>query len=170
MQEKTSGGPRTDEGKAISKLNAVTHGLLTKAAVLEGEDSAALEALRSALHQELDPQGELESFLVERIVVDMWRFRRAVQTETNAMEANRMRAKTNVTFLFDRSKEEIALNAETYMVTNDDMERIMRYMIAIERSMFRSLHEIQRLKAERNGVPIIPPAIVDVTMDRSEYR
>ncbi len=63
-----STGPKTPEGKDAARLNAVKHGLLSQEVLLPGEDEAALEELAENLRAELQPVGELESQLVERII------------------------------------------------------------------------------------------------------
>jgi hypothetical protein len=42
------------------------------------------------------------------------------------------------------------------------LDRLLRYETAIERSLYRSLHELHRLQAARAGVPVPPPAALDV--------
>ena len=52
-----STGPKTDEGKSVSKMNAVKHGLLAQEFVLRGEDPDEFDALRDGLVAELRPNG-----------------------------------------------------------------------------------------------------------------
>ena len=47
-----STGPRTAKGKAITKFNAVTHGLQARHVVLPDEDVGKFERLRGELIQE----------------------------------------------------------------------------------------------------------------------
>ncbi|NLE37262.1 MAG: hypothetical protein GX621_04480, partial [Pirellulaceae bacterium] len=63
-----STGPRTPEGKAVSRMNALRHGLRSEAVILPDEDVDEYEAFDAALRSELAPAGELESILVDRIV------------------------------------------------------------------------------------------------------
>jgi len=39
---------------------------------------------------------------------------------------------------------------------------VLRYETALERSLYKALHELQRLQAARAGVPVPPPAAADV--------
>jgi hypothetical protein len=71
-----STGPKTPEGKAAVRLNAVRHGLLSREVLLPGEDEGALRELNERLRDELQPVGEMESLLVDRIVTAYWRLRR----------------------------------------------------------------------------------------------
>jgi hypothetical protein len=47
-----STGPRSDAGKQRSALNALTHGLTARTAVLPSEDSAAYEQHHRQLHDD----------------------------------------------------------------------------------------------------------------------
>jgi hypothetical protein len=76
-----STGPKTPEGKASARLNATKHGLLSQEVLLPGEDEAALKELGERLRAELQPVGEMESLLVERIVDATWRLRRLSRVE-----------------------------------------------------------------------------------------
>jgi hypothetical protein len=77
-----STGPRTPEGKAAVRLNALKHGLLSEEILLPGEDEGALRELTERLKAELQPVGELENLLVDRIVAAYWRLRRLGTVET----------------------------------------------------------------------------------------
>jgi hypothetical protein len=77
-----STGPKTPEGKAVVRLNALRHGLLAREVVLPGEDADAFEALWNQVRADLLPVGPIEQLLVDRIVNAMWRLRRLARTET----------------------------------------------------------------------------------------
>src|ERR687883_147224 len=77
-----STGPKTPEGKAAVRYNAMKHGLLSEDVVLlPGEDEAALRELGELLREELQPVGELENLLVDRISAAHWRLRRLGRVE-----------------------------------------------------------------------------------------
>jgi hypothetical protein len=63
-----STGPKSPEGRAATRLNARTHGLLSQDVLLPGEDEEALKELDENLRAELQPVGELESLLVDRVI------------------------------------------------------------------------------------------------------
>src|SRR6266446_6106790 len=77
-----STGPKTPEGKAVVRLNAVRHGLLARDVVLPGEDLDAFEDLWNQVRANLSPVGPIEELLVDRIVNAMWRLRRLARAET----------------------------------------------------------------------------------------
>jgi hypothetical protein len=76
-----STGPKTPQGKAYSRRNALTHGLFARDwsdfAVL-GEDSREYEKLLSDLWDQYQPIGRAEELDVERIALCWWRLKRAV--------------------------------------------------------------------------------------------
>src|SRR5215208_389152 len=75
-----STGPKTPEGKDTARLNATKHGLLSQE-VLPGEDEETRKELAERLRAELQPVGEMESLLVERIIDATWRLRRLSRVE-----------------------------------------------------------------------------------------
>ena len=76
-----STGPRTPEGKAAVRLNALRHGLRSEEILLPGEDEQALRELDEYLRAELQPVGELENLLIDRVVAAYWRLRRLGRVE-----------------------------------------------------------------------------------------
>jgi hypothetical protein len=77
-----STGPKTSEGKAAVRLNAVRHGLLTRDVVLPEEDADAFEELFNQVRANLSPAGPIEEFLADRVVNTIWRLRRSERAET----------------------------------------------------------------------------------------
>src|SRR5512136_3131091 len=82
-----STGPRTPKGKATVSQNAVKHGLLARAAVLQGEDWEEYTCYHEELLEESYPDGMQEMELAERIVDLSWRLRRAGRYQNAVFEA-----------------------------------------------------------------------------------
>ena len=76
LNAQRSTGPRTPAGKARVSSNALKHGLTGRDVVLPGENPDDFDSFRAGLLTSLDPQGELEGALAEKIVADFWRLRR----------------------------------------------------------------------------------------------
>jgi hypothetical protein len=81
-----STGPRTAEGKTAVAQNAIKHGLMARAAVLQGEDWEDYTSFHENLIQELYPDGLQEEELAERIVGLYWRLRRAERYQNAVFE------------------------------------------------------------------------------------
>jgi len=79
-------GPKTPNGQAVSKMNALKHGILSKEAVVHGRCIKESDREFAALHQrfwdELQPAGPVEEMLVDQIVTTHWRLRRAMKAES----------------------------------------------------------------------------------------
>jgi hypothetical protein len=197
-----STGPKTPEGKAAVRLNAVRHGLLSEEVLLPGEDGEALGELGERLGAELQPVGALENLLVDRIVAAVWRLRRLGRVEAGIFawerfeelaeraerEAKRYEEDDtelliealNIT-ITDEKKHEEALSRARQMRKGQEDEnatlgrtfardadganafsKLSRYETAIERQLYKALHELERRQAARNGVSVTPPQVVDV--------
>jgi hypothetical protein len=81
-----STGPRTEEGKAAVAQNALKHGLMARAAVLQGEEWEEYTCFHENMMQELYPDGLQEEELAERIVGLYWRLRRAERYQNAVFE------------------------------------------------------------------------------------
>jgi len=81
-------GPRTAQGKQRSKLNALKHGLLSKAVLLKGESRPEFLSLLNGLRDDLQPQGKLETVLVENLAALLWRKSRLLQAENAEISEN----------------------------------------------------------------------------------
>lgn len=199
-----STGPKTPEGKDAVRLNALKHGLLSREILLPGEDETALKELSERLQDELQPMGELESLLIEKIITAIWRLRRLRRVEAGifawefygelaerAKQEAHSHEKTGIdqllektglpSVILDEQKHQEALaeanemearrNAETTTLgrtfirdadKTNAFSKLSRYETAIERSLYKALHELQRLQAARRANGSVPPVAVDV--------
>lgn len=152
-----STGPKTPEGKAVVALNAMKHGLLSRHVHLPDEDEAALVELGKRLRAHLQPVGELEVLLVDRLVTAAWRLRRVLAIETSVFEAYRAKDSPQ--------SPPASLGSVILRDHGDRLTRVLRYETTIERGLYKALHELQRLQAARAGVPVPPPAAADVDVN-----
>jgi hypothetical protein len=76
-----STGPKTEEGKSVSSLNALKHGLTAQTTLLPDENPQLYSTLSGGIREELRPVGCVESVLVDLIVGKMWRLGRIAQVE-----------------------------------------------------------------------------------------
>ncbi len=190
-----STGPKTLEGKAAVRLNAVKHGLLSEQVLLPDEDEDAFRELSERLRAELQPEGELENLLVDRITAATWRLRRLGRVEAGIFafelyaelaERARQKARTYTrtespdddfmamygpkTITTDEQKHREATDKARKLESIRDAEtptlgqafvrdankanafsKLSRYETTIERSLYKALHELQRLQATRRA-------------------
>ena len=80
-----STGPRTEAGKQRSALNALTHGLTCRTAVLPSEDPAAYEQHRRQFLEEYRPATPTETAFVEELADTSWRLKRIPLLEADLL-------------------------------------------------------------------------------------
>jgi len=149
-----STGPKSPAGKAVVKLNAVTHGLLSKTLILPDEKLDDAAEFERQLRASLLPVGPVEELLAERIILCAWRHRRLARIETKAMENDWKDYNGKVKgigYAFWRNLKSLPV--------------LSRYETALERGLYKALHELQRLQAARAGALVPLPVVVDVSLD-----
>lgn len=164
------GGIKTAKGKTVSRYNAMKHGLLCKEVLIEGEEENSLKELEQKVRTSLQPVGELELLLTDRIIANIWRLKRAMRVERSSMEWQK-----NYQDPFDDKPdnelgsvlEEIVEPQKyrekvTSMIANSSTEKLLRYEAMIERGIYKALHELQRIQAARVGDKPFAPIAIDL--------
>jgi hypothetical protein len=87
-----SGGPRTAQGKAVTRYNAAKHGIYSVTPVLPRvERQADWLAHRAGVFADLQPDGYMQEIYAERIALISWRLRRLTRYEREQVR-NRQRS------------------------------------------------------------------------------
>ncbi|MFN7994515.1 MAG: hypothetical protein U0Q18_12990 [Bryobacteraceae bacterium] len=123
-----STGPRTPEGKAMSSLNATTHGFSARAVLLPHENPEDYQTLHSQLVAEWRPEGPTEEFCVTLMANAQWKLARAEYLESRL------------------------LNKET--LGEPDLrcqDRVSRQQGALQRAFFKALKQLQTLQQQRES-------------------
>ena len=143
-----STGPRTPEGKARSRANALKHGLLAETILINDrdpdEDRRDFDDLLSALIEDVRPAGAREQLLVERLAVCYWRLRRAHRYEAHCIDAHRRAQRASL----GRSPEEAGLPKPSLPVP-EWANNLIRYESLIDRELHRTLQQLHRLQRQR---------------------
>jgi len=146
-----STGPKTPEGRAAVRLNGVKHGLTAATLVLPGEKESDFESLLDSFESEHNPTTPTEEALVRQMAMAQWRLRRLYHVETAFL---RLR--------LDDTAEDIEEEYESvddaarlaYVVHRDPgpsstREDFSRIEGRLERSFYKALRELQRLRTDR---------------------
>jgi len=80
-----SPGPKTPEGKAAVRLNALKHGLAAETVILPGEHMAGFDQLLQDLIDRIQPADNTELEFVRDWAQVRWRLQRCVLLERNAL-------------------------------------------------------------------------------------
>ncbi|MEM6415371.1 MAG: hypothetical protein AAF720_12030 [Pseudomonadota bacterium] len=83
-----STGPRTKDGKAASRRNAVKHGALSEVVVAQCEEHYFFDNLLESLVDEYEPYSATEKALVDRLALLFWRERRLARAERTEIEVH----------------------------------------------------------------------------------
>lgn len=112
LNAQKSTGPRSGDGKSISRLNATTHGLaavLPETLTASEESQAEFESHKAMWRRELRPVGVLQEQLFEQVVVDSIRVERCQKTFFALCSLHAQRARDQ--WDFDRRLEAESLAA-----------------------------------------------------------
>jgi hypothetical protein len=77
-----STGPKSSNGRAWARRNALKLGIYAKTVLLPSENAAAYAALRVQVFQRYEPRGPIEEGLLELIIADLWRLDRLLRIES----------------------------------------------------------------------------------------
>jgi hypothetical protein len=121
-----STGPRTDEGKAKARQNALRHGLCSAVPLMSGELDEEVQQLLTALREEYQPVGDTEEILVYKMAEHFFCGKRAAYLLSEQLDSNDHG---------DDNAREIGL--------------MMRYHAASDRGYYRALTELRKVQKER---------------------
>src|SRR5436190_6607511 len=122
-----STGPKTPEGKAAVRLNALRHGLRARTVVLPGEQPEEFQQLCDDLETEWHPNSRTEQFYLEQMAISQWKLNRMEVAERSVFEQT------------SDSKTQIPL-----------LDRLWQCQNRLERAYARAQRELERLKNARS--------------------
>jgi hypothetical protein len=147
LNAQKSTGPRSAEGKAAVRFNALKSGIDAQSQVIPGEDPAALAALAAEYHDRYQPATPEVRALVDTLVTAEWLQRRFRTLEAQLFQFNITR------FI----REEKGLQAaQAYDRDSGTFDRLQRRINAVERSYHRALVALQKI--ESSAPQPAPPA------------
>ena len=143
-----SSGPRTEEGKMKSSLNAVKTGLTGRTVLLPSDDVAEYERHLAAYAEEFAPVGLLETNLMESIAGTDWRLRRIPGLESALF------AKGRIEFAELFNEQDLAarphlIDAHTFIAYEKQIRNLQLQEARLARRREKEIAELRRLQAER---------------------
>ena len=157
-----STGPRTEDGKARSRLNALKHGLLATEAAnfgVEGEPARrAFENLSDRLENHYRPRGPIEEILVQKIAIATWRLKRALRFESRSTHDASLReaaAYKNWSNNHKGRRHPSIKNMRDWGLDGAPIPEdfklalLIRYEGAINRDLYRAMGELRKVRKER---------------------
>ena len=133
-----STGPRSVEGKSVSRFNALKHGIDAASVVIPGEDPADYEALAADYRRDFRPQSPSEIFHVETMLRADWQKRRLQRVEADLYR----------TLLAETPGASLAAALLSDSPAAKLLARTQRQIAGFERSWYRANTELRRARAE----------------------
>jgi hypothetical protein len=137
-----STGPRTTEGRAASRYNALKHGIHAQKEIMFDETAEDLAELSAEYHEHHAPADTDERLLVDTLIHNEWRLRRMRRVEAVLWE------QSADAYLAQHPEAEACNSAQAFITNSGYFERLQRMVNGCERNYHRALKELQRLKAK----------------------
>jgi hypothetical protein len=143
-----STGPKTPEGRAAVRLNGVKHGLTAATLVLPGERESDFESLLDSFEAEHHPATPTEEALVRQMVMAQWRLRRLYHVEAACLSLRLDENAEDPAEIYENLDDAGRL---AYVVDRsaDTLTNLARHESRLERSFYKALQELRRLRADR---------------------
>jgi hypothetical protein len=155
-----STGPRTEEGKARSSMNAVKTGLTGRAVLLPGDDAAAYEKHVNHFFQQHQPVGDDESNLVQSLADTEWRLLRIPSLEAGIYAIGSIELAAQFADE-DPAVRSALIEAKTFLVYQKQLNNLSVQEGRLRRQRMldlQSLKELQKERLSKNGKPCLTPA------------
>jgi hypothetical protein len=155
-----STGPRTEAGKARSRLNAIKHGAYAQMC-LEGEDVSRFKVLLLDLLAEYKPLGFEETLLVNEIAQTIWRKNRFKAAEALAIHA----------YSFFKSQGEEQKGDVSLAIAQDasacgTIPRCLAAEDLLDRRLWAHFDRLRKIQKKRGFYPWKPLVITEGACDR----
>jgi hypothetical protein len=167
-----STGPRTDEGKAVARLNAITHGFFACDVVnpvLDGETRAEeFNSLLDALLEEFQPESARERILVDEVAASCWRIRRILRYECreswfdeDSVRRYAASATPTETLLNSMGHDNFGIRRrkaaklrrsglDAFLLPSySDVDKIVRFERIVKRNLYRALDALEQIRVGR---------------------
>lgn len=129
-QNAKKAGVKTEEGKEISKRNALKHGILSDEVVIRrgrnSENEELYEEMRARMVEHFQPVGPLEEALVDELFATYWRKCRVLRAERALME----NAAVSARIRYELAYIQKAIKYD-YLPDSDETTRLEQYKITV---------------------------------------
>jgi len=146
MNAQKSTGPRTTEGKAASRYNALKHGIFATTQIMFDEKAEDLAELAAEYHEHHSPADPDARFLVDTLIANEWRLRRLRRVEAELWQS------ASNTFLANNAEAPACSSGDAFATATPTFERLQRVVNACERAYHRALKQLKVGQALSPGV------------------
>ena len=158
------GGVKTPEGKAVSRLNARSHGIFASA--LTRYDRTQARQIYRELAAWIQPVGPVEGMLVEKLAHTYLRLQRCARAEAEFHITTWEPKLDSLSVRNFVERRESGLHASNFSPRDftASVNLFARYDTALTNQLIKLLHEIERLQRMRLGDQVPLPIAADLTV------
>src|SRR5580658_3166349 len=145
-----STGPKTDQTKQRTRLNAYRHGLTGQICIFTPEEREAFDGHCTGIREALEPVGALELDLAQSIAEDRWRLKRARAVESGIYALGQSQPAGDD--LGQIQVGEALAQARTWLADGKNLQLLTLYEQRIHRSVEKNTAELAALQTKRQGI------------------
>jgi hypothetical protein len=146
-----STGPRTEEGKKRSRINATRHGLTGQFHAFSHEDKIAFDEHCTNLMADYKPETYREKLLAMSIAEDMWRLNRARALENNIFAIGMSGPIGDATDVDSAEGHAAACQARVWLADGKNIQLLAVYETRIRRNIEKNEKQLKELQTERKA-------------------
>jgi hypothetical protein len=144
-----STGPRTEEGKAKSSMNAVKTGLTGRTVLLPTDDSIAYDEHLDRHFTEFAPATNKEKALVQTIADTEWRLLRIAPLESGIFAVGRRKLADLFPQEKDPTNRQALIDAEIFMTFRRDFSNLALQERRLRNHLEKDVAQLQALQKDR---------------------
>jgi hypothetical protein len=146
-----SRGPKTDEGKRKSSMNACKHGLTSSLIVHQNEDDEEFQRLLAVFIDKFQPADPVEHDLVFEAAAARYQLRRAWALETATFDWQMEKQRKSVDNQVENCDEETrtAIAFESLADDSNSLALLNRYHARIRRGFEKAIRDLEHLRSSR---------------------
>jgi hypothetical protein len=157
-------GPKTNKGKAVTRLNAAKFGVYSVTPVVPAfEREADWQAHRAGVFDDLQPEGYMQEIIAERIAIKSWRLRRLVRYEREQIRNRQRNIPQNLALVSRIEGRKVRDNEEESLKLIDrwamdalipgekELAILMRWEGRLTRELRLDMLHLEYLKRQRSG-------------------
>jgi hypothetical protein len=147
-----STGPRTTAGKAVSRFNALKHGIYAVHQIMFDEKPEDLAELSAEYYEHHSPANPHESLLVDTLVLNEWRLRRM-----RRVEAGLWQSAHDLFIVKNIDTTSTCTSGDAFATGSSTFERLQRVVNTCERVYHRALKQLQLIVARGHALRTSQP-------------
>ena len=153
-----------------SSVNALKHGLASKAVVLSNESQTHFDDLHQSYVHEFEPESTVEMDLIDQMVSAQWRLRRIWRMQTAALDLKMDQQEAEIAKAFNQIDQTTRATVAFTAMANEGkaLDLYLRYETAYTRMHQRAMNSLSKLRKEKlrnDPEPAQPRASISVNVN-----